>query len=177
MAGSKKTAKTRKTKISDYRQDPRNPNRGTPRGRDLTEESLRRYGAARSIVADNKRVVVAGNGTLEAAIAAGIEKVIEIETDGTELVVVRRTDFDADEEAAQEYAIADNRTSEAGLDWDPNELRNRPRPDGFFSDEEWARLSGKNRDEAPDDFPEYGKDIHVDYQCPKCGHGWSGSPR
>ena len=28
----------------------------------------------------------------------------------------------------------------------------------------------------PEDFPEYGDDIDVDYRCPKCGYSWSGMP-
>jgi hypothetical protein len=30
--------------------------------------------------------------------------------------------------------------------------------------------------DAPEDFPEYGDDIEVQFRCPKCGYEWSGSP-
>jgi hypothetical protein len=61
-------------------------------------------------VIDAEGIVRAGNGTLEAARAAGIEEALVIETDGRQLVVVRRPDWSAEQALA--YAIADNRTGE-----------------------------------------------------------------
>lgn len=70
--------------------DPHNANRGTARGRAMLEQSLRSYGAGRSVLTDKHGVLIAGNKTAEAAQKLGLS-IREVETDGTELVVVRRT--------------------------------------------------------------------------------------
>jgi len=80
-------------------------------------------GAGRSILVDKNGKVIAGNKTLEQALAEGIE-IEMIKSDGKRLIVHQRTDLDLDKDpAARELAIADNRTSEIGLDWDFDELR------------------------------------------------------
>jgi hypothetical protein len=102
--------------------DRRNANRGTARGRALLEDSLRRYGAGRSILADKHGNVIAGNKTLETAADLGLP-VRVVETDGTELVVVQRRDLDLDADPrARELAYADNRVAELDLDWDVTQL-------------------------------------------------------
>ena len=52
------------TELDDLLPDTSNANRGTARGRELLEHSLREYGAGRSILADRNGVVIAGNKTL-----------------------------------------------------------------------------------------------------------------
>jgi hypothetical protein len=102
--------------------DPHNANKGTARGRALLEKSLRQYGAGRSIVSDKHDVTICGNKTLEAAADIGLPIRI-VETDGTELVVVKRTDLDlATDKAARELAYADNRVAEVDLEWDAEQL-------------------------------------------------------
>jgi hypothetical protein len=98
--------------------DSKNANRGTVRGRALLEDSLRKYGAGRSILADKHGNIIAGNKTLESAVDIGLP-VRFIETDGTELVVVQRRDLDLyEDKAARELAYTDNRSGELSLDWD-----------------------------------------------------------
>ena len=41
-----------------------------------------------------------------------------VKSDGTRLIAVQRTDLDINDKAARELAIADNRASELGLEWD-----------------------------------------------------------
>jgi DNA modification methylase len=102
--------------------DRRNANRGTLRGRALLEDSLRRYGAGRSILADKHGNVIAGNKTLEASADIGLP-VRFVQTDGTELVVVQRTDLDLDADpTARQLAYADNRIAQLDLDWDAEAL-------------------------------------------------------
>lgn len=67
--------------------DDKNANKGSKRGRELLGESLQKYGAGRSVVVDRRSRVIAGNKTLEAAVAAGMKSIAVIETDGTSLVV------------------------------------------------------------------------------------------
>jgi len=67
--------------------------------------------------------VIAGNKTVEAARAAGLQSIAVIETDGSSLVAVQRGDLDLrKDKKARELAIADNRTSEIDLDWNPEVL-------------------------------------------------------
>lgn len=109
--------------VRDLTPDPRNANRGTERGSGMLETSLREYGAGRSLLVDKHGVVIAGNKTLEAASSIGFERVRVVETDGSELVVVQRTDLDLAEDArAKALAVADNRVAQVGLEWEPDVL-------------------------------------------------------
>jgi hypothetical protein len=93
--------------------DPENLRVRNEGAKGALETSVRALGAARSIVVDSNGVVRAGNGTLEAAVAAGLTEALIVETDGKQLVVVKRPDWTAEQALA--YAIADNRTGE--LSW------------------------------------------------------------
>ena len=106
------------TKLTDYKPLKRNPNKGTQRGIGILEQSIRELGAGRSILVDKNGIILAGNHVQEAFVNAGIENVIEVQTDGKQIVVVKRTDLDADSSAGKKMAIMDNRTSEQGLAWD-----------------------------------------------------------
>ena len=109
-------------RIEDLVPDIRNANKGTERGQYMVEHSLSQYGAGRSILADTEGRVIAGNKTLQAAADLGIP-VRVVETDGTELVVVQRTDLDlADGDKARLMAYADNQASAVGLDWSAEEI-------------------------------------------------------
>src|ERR1700723_1417472 len=109
--------------ISQLVLDEKNANKGTKRGRELLEESLGKYGAGRSVVVDRQNRVIAGNKTVEAAVAAGISSIAVIETDGSSLVAVQRGDLDLKrDKKARELAIADNRVGELDLNWNPEIL-------------------------------------------------------
>ena len=99
--------------------DPANVRRHPERNKATIAASLRRFGAARSIVVDGNNVVRAGNGTLEGAVEAGIAKAVVVDVKGDELVVVRRKDWTPSEATA--YAIADNRAAELA-EWDDTGL-------------------------------------------------------
>lgn len=104
--------------------DRENANEGTQRGRGLLEKSLRKLGAGRSILTDKNGNTIAGNKTLEAA--ADIDLPVRIiETNGSELVVVKRTDLDLYSETdkrARQLAYADNKISEVDLAWKPEQI-------------------------------------------------------
>ncbi len=99
--------------------DKKNANKGTERGRYMVEVSLRETGAGRSILLDKDGRIIAGNKTFEAASDIGLP-VRVVETDGTELVAVKRTDLDLDDDTgtARKLAYFDNRASQIGLEWD-----------------------------------------------------------
>jgi DNA modification methylase len=104
------------TLVSDHK----NARRRTDRSSELIKESLTKYGAARSIVIDEDNRILAGNGTVEGAKAAGIRNVRIIETDGTEVIAVKRTGLSEDEKVG--LALADNRTADLS-EWDQEMLR------------------------------------------------------
>jgi hypothetical protein len=91
-------------------QDPKNARRRTQRSTAMIERSLQEFGAARSLVIDEAGVILAGNGTAEAAAAIGIEKVLVVPADGRTLIAVQRTDLTEAQKA--EYGVADNRASD-----------------------------------------------------------------
>jgi len=124
--------------------DPQNTNNGTERGMQMLETSLRKLGAGRSIVVDANRTVIAGNHTFEAAQELGLP-MIEVETDGTTLVVVRRTDLDmSTDPRARQLAIADNRTAQVGIEFNSELVVNTSMQvdlSDFFSETELQQLT------------------------------------
>ena len=107
------------TSITSLQSDHKNARRRTDRSSDLIKESLQRYGAARSIVIDEDNRILAGNGTIEGAKAAGIKNVRIIETDGDEIIAVKRTGLTEDQKVG--LALADNRTADLS-EWDQEML-------------------------------------------------------
>jgi len=103
-----------------YTLDPRNARTHPERNKSAVEASLRDLGAGRSIVVDADGVVIGGNAVYEQAQKLGIP-VREIETDGEELVVVRRVDLKTDDPRRKALALADN---QVGLmaEWDDGVL-------------------------------------------------------
>jgi site-specific DNA-methyltransferase (adenine-specific) len=101
--------------INDLKSDHKNARRRTDRSSDLIKESLQRYGAARSIVIDEENRILAGNGTIDGAKAAGIRRVRIIESEGDEVIAVRRTGLSEEQKVG--LALADNRTADLS-EWD-----------------------------------------------------------
>jgi hypothetical protein len=142
-------------KASELVPDDKNGNKGTQRGRQMVKQSLAEYGAGRSILIDRDNRIVAGNKTVE---AAGDMPVRVVETDGTELVVVKRTDLSLDDPKARSLAIADNRASEVGLEWDVANLQTL-QPDidlkPFFTDKELKSIFNEpGESDASESLPE-----------------------
>ena len=111
-------AKTYEVEIGQLIPDDKNFNRGTGEGREMIRRSLQEFGAGRSVLVDKDMRIIAGNKTHENADAANIKKVIVVETDGTELVAVKRTDVELDSREGREMALADNATAKVNLEWD-----------------------------------------------------------
>lgn len=98
--------------MAEIKFDKRNYRKHGERNKNLIEKSLKECGAGRSIVVDADGEIIAGNGIYEAAQKAKIP-VREIETDGSELVVVRRTDLHTEDDKRKQLAIMDNSTSDS----------------------------------------------------------------
>lgn len=124
-------------KLGDLTPDPHNRRTHPPRNLDMLAASLREVGAARSIVIDETGAILAGHGTVEAASAAGLDRVHVVDADGQTVVAVRRTGLSAAQKRA--LALYDNRTAELA-EWDWSQL-SADRADGlalapFFTDDE-----------------------------------------
>ena len=166
------------TKINDLKPDHKNARKRTDRSASLIQESLERYGAARSIVIDEDGRVLAGNGTIEGAKAAGLEDVRVIETDGKELIAIKRTNLSEDEKVG--LALADNRASDLS-DWDASMLHHLSMEheiDPWFEPEDLTELMDDRTDaEAPEDFKDVDEDLETEHRCPSCGYEWSGKAK
>ena len=144
------------TSIQDLKSDHKNARRRTDRSASLIAESLKRYGAARSIVIDEDGRILAGNGTVEGAKKAGIDKLRIIEAEGDELIAVRRAGLTEDQKVG--LALADNRSSDLS-EWDHDMLRQLSEEHDltpwFEGDELLAEvLDTVEGNTDPDDVPE-----------------------
>jgi len=106
--------------LSDLKQDHKNARKRTQTSASLLQESLQRYGPARSIVIDEDNRILAGNGTVEAAINLGIDGLRIIDAAPDELIAVRRTGLSEDQKVG--LALADNRTADLA-EWDAEMLQ------------------------------------------------------
>ncbi len=91
--------------------DKRNYRKHNDKNKRIIRKSLEDCGAGRSVLVDKDNVLIAGNGVYEQAHALGIPVRI-VESDGSELVVVKRTDLKTDDEKRKLLALADNHASD-----------------------------------------------------------------
>jgi hypothetical protein len=94
--------------ISDLTPDPANARKHGERNLKAIIDSLRAFGQQKPIVVDRRGVVIAGNGTLEAAKRLGWEE-----------IAIVRTELEPTQATA--FGIADNRTAELA-EWDEDVL-------------------------------------------------------
>lgn len=105
--------------LRDLVPDKHNARRHSPRNIGMIADALREVGAARSIVISEDNTILAGNGVVEAAAEAGIERVKVVEADGETIIAVRRTGLTAAQKTR--LALFDNRASDLS-DWDADVL-------------------------------------------------------
>ena len=137
-------AKIIETTVESLVPDNLNANKGTEYGQRLLEESLRKFGAGRSILIDKNNRIIAGNKTIENAVNAGLDNVIVVETDGNQIVAVKRKDIDLDSAKGRELALADNATGKANLSWDEDAINQIT--------EQWNERAGEGRRKQEGDF-------------------------
>lgn len=143
-------AKIIETNVEQLIPDNKNFNKGTEYGQHLIEESLRKFGAGRSILLDKNNRIIAGNKTIENAAIVGLENVIIVETDGNQIVAVKRKDIDLDSTKGRELALADNATSKANLAWDMDIITEQA--ERFAIDpEDWGVSMPEPETEEPQD--------------------------
>ena len=139
--------KTELIKIKDLSNDPSNVRKHDDRNLDAIKASLQRFGQQKPIVVDGKGIVVAGNGTLDAAKSLGWKdiEIVRTELEGADAVA---------------YAIADNRTAELAI-WDDDALAQTlaslkidesiDEAITGFTDQEIDELIGKSFDDIEED--------------------------
>ena len=96
--------------LKDIKHDTRNYRKHDKRNLDLIKKSIDEVGFGRSVVIDNNNEIIAGNGVVSQLDSDTKIKVVE--TDGSELVVVKRTDLATDDEKRKRLAIMDNSASD-----------------------------------------------------------------
>ena len=160
--------------IKSLKSDHKNARRRTDRSSQLIQESLQRYGAARSIVIDEENRILAGNGTVDGAKAAGIENVRIIETDGDEIIAIKRTNLSEEQKIG--LALADNRTSDLS-EWDQEMLHTLSQEydiNDWFDLDDLTKIVGDS-DISGIESTEGAKELDLtafsefDCKCPRCG--------
>lgn len=115
--------------MSELKFDPKNYRIHGEKNKRLIQKSLVDCGAGRSILIDKEDCIIAGNGVYEQAQELGL-KVRVIESDGTELIAIKRTDLKTEDARRKALALADNYTSDTSVfdieavmeDFTPDEL-------------------------------------------------------
>ena len=138
------------TNIESLVPDNKNFNKGTEYGDRLMDESLRKFGLARSIVIDKNNRIIAGNKTAEKAADIGFTDVVVVEVDGNQLVAVKRKDIDLDSAKGRELALADNATGKANLCFD-TDLIMQEAEKFDFDPEDWGVPMEQPEEEQQED--------------------------
>ena len=82
--------------MAELKYDPRNYRIHTDKNKRLIRKSLEDCGAGRSILFDKNDCIIAGNGVYEQARELGLPVRI-VESDGTELIAIKRTDLSTED--------------------------------------------------------------------------------
>jgi ParB family chromosome partitioning protein len=151
--------------IASLKFDPRNARKHDDRNIKAIMDSLSKFGQQKAIVVGEDNIVIAGNGTLEAAKRLGWDT-----------IDVRRSGLKSDEATA--YAIADNRSAELA-EWDDpvlGDILSELKESGWelddlgFNDEDIKNLI-QTPDFEPGTEDDQGKlDQKKPIKCPGCGH-------
>lgn len=115
--------------MSELKFDPKNYRIHGDKNKRLIQKSLVDCGAGRSILIDKEDCIIAGNGVYEQAQELGL-KVRIVESDGTELIAIKRTDLKTEDARRKALALADNYTNDTSVfdmeavmdDFTPDEL-------------------------------------------------------
>lgn len=138
----------KKIKLTDLTPDDKNFNKGSEFGNSLIEKSFRKFGAGRSILIDKNNRIIAGNKSVENAMAIGMDDVHVIESDGSKIIAVKRTDIDLDSPEGREMALADNASAKANIVFDAELIEAEV---GEAICEEWGIELAKEEPEAVED--------------------------
>jgi hypothetical protein len=163
----------KEAKLTDLIPDDLNANKGTEYGTHLMENSIRKFGAGRSILLDKNNRIIAGNKTTEQAAAIGLDNVIIVETTGNQIVAVKRMDIDLDTAQGREMAIADNASAKANIEWDEEAIKAITEKWEEVDPVEWGiKIEEEENNELVFGEKEIEEEVATDHECPKCGFKW-----
>lgn len=106
--------------LKDIKFDKKNYRKHSAENQKLIKKSIEETGLGRSVVIDSENELIAGNGVVSQL--PKDTKIRVIETDGSELVVVKRTDLKTADEKRKKLAAMDNSASDK-VDWDYDNLK------------------------------------------------------
>lgn len=153
-------------KVEDLKFDKRNYRRHSEKNQDLIKKSINEVGFGRSIVIDADNEIVCGNGVVSQIAKSTPIKVVE--TNGSELIVVKRTDLKTDDAKRKQLAVMDNSSSDSS-DFDltllQEDFTNEELGDFGIEVFEPSEIDVDSFFENTDDKPKEPKTI----KCPKCG--------
>jgi hypothetical protein len=98
--------------MGEIKFDKRNYRKHDDKNKKLIKKSLEDCGTGRSILIDKEGEIIAGNGVYSEASKLKIPVKV-IETDGTELIAIKRTDLATNDEKRKQLAVMDNTTSDS----------------------------------------------------------------
>ena len=153
-----------KVSIASLSLDPKNARKHSDKNLSAIAASLNKFGQRKPIVVHNG-VVLAGNGTLEAAKSLGWT-----------YIEISEVPSDWDDDTAKAYALADNRTAELA-EWDESELAKQLLE---LQDADWditkigfeipKLLAEPNF--QPEDIEQPRLDQRAPIMCPQCSFEW-----
>lgn len=140
--------------------DKRNYRVHNDKNKKLIKKSLEECGAGRAILLDNEESIIAGNGVYEQAEKLGIPVRI-IETDGSELIALKRIDLATEDEKRKTLAMVDNHTSDTS-EWDFDKLKIDFTPEDFVEwDFKMPDFGLMNEEEECNATPQQGKNQEI----------------
>ena len=153
--------------VSTLSPDPDNVRLHGPENLSAITNSLQAFGLRKPLVVRGS-TVIAGNGTLAAAISLGW-------TD----IEITRVPSDWSDNDARAYALADNKSAElatwdTGLEAQLLELDYAGVDASQFGFDPVLELLDEK---PPPDFPKFDDDTETTYCCPKCQYEWNGAPK
>lgn len=160
--------KIEKISVTELVPDPNNARIHSEKNLDAIAKSLKRFGQQKPIVIDSDNVVVAGNGTLEAAKSLGFPT----------LEAVRLPDSFTEEDK-KAFAIADNRSAELA-EWNQAilaaQLLELEELDFDIAEVGFEKTEPREIS-APEEFPSFDEESETQYRCPKCRYEWNGAAK
>lgn len=155
------TLKIEQIRVADLKFDPANARKHSKRNLDAIRGSLDSFGQRKPVVVDHSNVIVAGNGTVEAA------RSLDWDT-----VACVRVPKDWTDEEIKAFALADNRTGELA-EWNDDILAKQLmdlQEIGF----DIETIGFDATEESIDDFEPVEETPRLDEKnktvCPECGH-------
>ena len=152
--------------LKDLKFDKRNYRRHDEKNQNLIKKSINEVGFGRSVVIDADNEIICGNGVVSQVAKNTPIKIIE--TNGSELIVVKRTDLKTDDVKRKQLAVMDNSTSDTS-DFDIELLKED------FSTEELGDFGITVFEASQIDVDSFFEDSEEKIKepktikCPKCG--------